>query len=175
MANLTCGANGSNGQEVVDAINGNTSAIVGKADKILASDAAWDGTDLIDEQALRDFYGDQSIAVGVGITALSMKTYPDGSVVGSSSLGRFEMRANGALNITHTFSTSDSDFADCVYPIVPLYISGKNGSPISSSSATNIGVKFFGGDNTKITVAATADNLGFVGLDTQLTFVGKWK
>ena len=58
-------------------------------------DSAWSGTVIADEQALRDFYGDQSITVqGANFSA---KSYPDGSVVGSTDNGSFTMSANGDL------------------------------------------------------------------------------
>jgi len=125
MADLTCGLTGSTGQEIVERINENTAAVINKVNKtgdtitgdlesesvgaggstILSpvDSSAWSGTALADEQALRDFYGDQTITVqGSNFSATS---YPDGSVVGSTDNGNFEMRANGRLEIASTAQT----------------------------------------------------------------------
>ncbi len=100
-------------------------------------DSNWDGTVLADEQALRDFYGDNSIAVaGVNFTA---KSYPDGSVVGSTDNGTFVMRANGMLTaLMNENSSGTNSPTDYFYPIVFIDFPVANGSIKVSATTTDI-------------------------------------
>ncbi len=88
MVELSCGISGSTGAEVVNRINENS--IISNP-----THSGWDGTALVSQQALRDFYDDQTITVQGG--NFSAKSYPDGSVTGSTDNGYFEMSANGIL------------------------------------------------------------------------------
>jgi len=70
-----------------------------------ANSSQWQGIAIADQQALRDYYNDQTITV-LGANMIA-KSYPDGSVVGSTDSGRFIMRANGEMIATlGTFNDS---------------------------------------------------------------------
>jgi len=79
------------------------------------TDPAWDGTTIADEAALRNYYGDQSITVAGG--SFTAKSYPDGSVVGSTDNGDFAMSANGNLESRGT-SASVMGPTPITFPIV---------------------------------------------------------
>lgn len=151
----------------------------------VASDVGWDGTVLADIQALRDFYGDQAITEGVGATGFTAKSYPDGSVVGSNSLGSFEFMANGKLSVHCTgsdFITTTSkgnvfynNGSELFYPIV--FTSIQTAIPIASesgSSATAISPYGYNGSLSGIIVGA----FGAVATDAFINNVhtiGSWK
>ena len=137
----------------------------------IASNSKWVGIVLADQQALRDFYGDQSITVaGANFSA---KSYPDGSVVGSTDNGNFTMRANGSLDCTG-ISTGDAiAIVDVVFPIQNIAIpfvgiivksSVSRFSTVTSSiTADGFPFKVFSYDGT-----ATASAISW-------NSVGRWK
>ena len=100
MSDLSCGISGSTGAEVVARINENTNNL---SDLKTPSASIWDGAVLADQQALRDFYGEQTITVVGG--NFSAKSYPDGSVLGFTDNGKFEMSANGTLFMSQNITT----------------------------------------------------------------------
>ncbi len=72
--------------------------------------SGWAGTTIADQAALRNFYGDQNITVQGG--SFSAKAYPDGSVVGSTDNGSFEMFANGTMTQIGFVDEGDEPTAD---------------------------------------------------------------
>ncbi len=101
--------------------------------------SGWNGVAGTTEQELRDFYNNQTIAIQG--SNLTFKMYPDGSVVGSTTNGSFELRANGrvecskasvgALNVYTPIGVVYEGHKEMVYPI--KFTSGN--VPIISSSA----------------------------------------
>jgi len=130
--------------------------------------SGWDGNSLT-EQQLTDFYGVGSVTI-VGAFA-SAKSYPDGSIVGSTDNGHFELRANGSLYVhkidssvgitTSTasgqiFSSTDTTFnfpihfvsAPKVNP-VPRNISGRVWATTREApTTTSIRLRILGSANT---------------------------
>lgn len=91
---VTCGASGSSGQEIVDAINENENQIINTNNSIkdrvpktgFQNTEDWNG----------ESYDDSAFWVG---TNPSAKIYPDGSVLGVTDNGTYTRHSNGSLEI----------------------------------------------------------------------------
>jgi len=155
-----------------------TSSILVEDIAPIPTDGKWAGTAIADEQALRDFYGNQTITVqGANFSA---KSFPDGSVVGSTDNGSFEMSANGGLEM-RTYAVGLSGTSAWGFPIKAVGVTSTSdtlftGNVLRSSTLSPWFVSFRSPLNTQI-VFNVYDNTGTV-VDSaacRLGYFGRWK